>query len=388
MLGAAVLDRGWGLPRKESGHGRADPLRLPILFYAGTFLSATACSVDPRLSFWGSDHEHGTITYLALFVFYFLLRNEMKNHRDASRLASALLLGSVPVTLYGLAQFFGMDPLTWDTDSVSPALSTLGRSNFFGAYLAVVLPFASSRLRGDSRSWLAGTLVVFLLLGVLASQARAAWLGLVGGISIFAGSLAYRRRSRGLLLLTLVGLTAGTALFLVSSRVDLRSLTRPGAERPTFEPSFAEIRSGTIESRLDIWRTTIDLIPGRWLIGYGPATFSRVLHAQASKFGPNVIVDHPHNLVLHHWMSVGLAGLVVFFVIVWAFGLHTWKELQGTTRREDQALCAAALGSTAAFLVQAQFNPDPIVNWVLFWMVLAMASATWKPDPPLRRFET
>jgi hypothetical protein len=29
----------------------------------------------------------------------------------------------------------------WITDSVSPALSTVGQSNFLGAYLAIVAPF-------------------------------------------------------------------------------------------------------------------------------------------------------------------------------------------------------------------------------------------------------
>jgi hypothetical protein len=39
---------------------------------------------------------------------------------------------------------------------------------------------------------------------------------------------------------------------------------------------------------------------------------------------------------------------------------------------------AAIMGSVTAFLIQAQFNPNVILLWVLFWMAITVGSVAWE----------
>lgn len=379
VLGS-LLDRSDGKSVSTTigaGKVRRNPLLFPILFYAGTLLLSTALSVDPHVSWWGLDDGHGTYTYLVLIVYYFLLWHTIRSRQQILRLILAVLIGAVPVVLYGLAQFIGLDPLSWETDSLSRVSSTMGRSNFFGAYVAMLFPFALLQIWRAPRDWRSASLSLLLLAGSFTSLARGAWLGLVGGVLAFLGSVAYRRRNRRILIGALTVLVMGSAFFVIMNRFDVRSLVQQDSTWLPSELSFVEVRDGTVQSRFDIWSTTLDLIPSRWLQGYGPETFAQVFHTHPEESYPELIVDHPHNLVLDLLMSSGVLGLATFLSILWTFYAHSWKALRETTDAEDGMLYAAVMGSATAFLIQAEFNPNVIVLWALFWMVLAMGSAAW-----------
>ncbi len=88
-------------------------------------------------------------------------------------------------------------------------------------------------------------------------------------------------------------------------------------------------------------------------------------------------MDHPHNLVLDLLMSSGALGLAAFLSILWTFYARSSKALRETAGSEDGMLYAAVVSSATAFLIQAQFNPNVIVLWILFWTSLAIGSAAW-----------
>jgi putative inorganic carbon (HCO3(-)) transporter len=301
----------------------------------------------------------------------------------ARRLITALLLGSVAVAVYGLAQYVGLDPLPWITDSVSPVLSTLGRSNFLGAYLAMVIPFTLSRLAvcAAPGSRLRYGLVLALQAACLfLTMARGAWLGLVAGCAVFLGLLAYRWQSRRMLAAAGSALLVGAVLLaamdrlpqLLQGRAQVANLSRAS------ELSLPELRSISVETRAVIWEGTLALIPRRWPLGYGPGTFEGVFAAHyppklAQLAGPGLVIDDPHNLLLDQLVAAGAAGVLAFLTLVAVFFWRAGRTFCRVTGRPNQAVLAAILGSATAFLIQAQFNPDVIVLAVLFWLCMAMA---------------
>ena len=102
-------------------------------------LLATVASVNPALSLWGTaENQRGAITLVAGVLFFLLLTDVLRRPDQVIRLVKVLILASVPVVVYGLVQELGLDPLLWISDSVSPVHATLGRSNYLGAYLAIV----------------------------------------------------------------------------------------------------------------------------------------------------------------------------------------------------------------------------------------------------------
>ena len=105
---------------KPDGRRTDHLLSLLVMVYGGAYLLSTALSVDPRQSLWGLGDKHGTVTVLATLAFFFLMRATLKTEEQTDRVVKFMLLGSVPVAFYALAQFVGLDPLAWTTDSVSP----------------------------------------------------------------------------------------------------------------------------------------------------------------------------------------------------------------------------------------------------------------------------
>ena len=125
-------------------------INLAYLWYAATVLLATVFTVEVRRSLWTARATaDGALTLLSGVIFCCLLGQALTTRRQVTRLLLALVIGSVPVTVYGLLQAAGLDPLIWVSDSVSPVLSTVGRSNYLAAYLAMVIPFTLALWQSD-----------------------------------------------------------------------------------------------------------------------------------------------------------------------------------------------------------------------------------------------
>lgn len=382
------------LPAQAAGPGAAtrNPLAWPVLFYASAGVLATVASVDPEQSLWGSaSNPHGTVTTLCLVAFFFLIAEALSTGEHLDRMVSALLLGSVPVAIYGLAQYLGRDPLQWLTHPVSRTLSTMGNSIFLGAYLAMVVPFTLSRLvaaRERRGTWRYGVVLALQVTCLLFTRARGAWLGFLGASLLFLVCLAWRRRRKVLLPAAVVFLLAGGWAFAAMSGAG-RTLQAPGQAARAAEQgaSLSKIRAASLGARIAIWRGTLALIPERWLLGHGPETFAQVFAAHyppdLARYQPREqIVDDPHNILLEHCASAGVVGLVAFVGLLATFFWVTLCALGRAADKASEATVVAIASSATAFLIYAQFNPDVIALSALFWLDLALGVAALRRANP------
>ena len=76
------------------------------------------------------------ITYLAIFL---LVAQGMRNLVQLERLISVLILTSVPVSLYTLAQHMGVDPISWLGNLQVRAIAMMGNPIFLAAYETMVV---------------------------------------------------------------------------------------------------------------------------------------------------------------------------------------------------------------------------------------------------------
>jgi tetratricopeptide (TPR) repeat protein len=121
----------------------AFPMALPVALYVLVFLLATALSVVPYTSFWGSYQRlQGTYTNLSYVLLGTLVVLTARQRAQIERLVTLTVLGSLPAVGYGLVQHFQIDPLPWQGDVVSRVASTMGNSIFVAAYMIMVLPLA------------------------------------------------------------------------------------------------------------------------------------------------------------------------------------------------------------------------------------------------------
>jgi hypothetical protein len=123
-----------GRKDRERPSGAVIPRALlwPALTFGGAAALATALSVNPRVSLWGSyERQQGLLTlaaYLGLFLF---TAANLRTRAQAMRLLTAIAWSSAPVVADGLLQAVGIDPLGWRTAArpervTHPSLTTRG----------------------------------------------------------------------------------------------------------------------------------------------------------------------------------------------------------------------------------------------------------------------
>lgn len=384
LMGLAALvgtGAGWEAPERGAARRRVAPWLGPALALGLAYALATALSVNPRVSLWGSDtRQQGLLTQGAYLALFLLTAAHLRTRAQAVRLWRTLVWGSVPVVVYGLLQGAGLDPLDWRTDAVSPVLSTFGRANLFGSYLVLIIPLTARQCFCAVRRWPHALLLAGQLSCLALTQARGAWLGLgaamLMGLVVWAAATRDRRPLS--LALALAALTVAFAGALNVPDGPLASLTPlPGLDRLV---TLGRADAGSPAARLTVWRATLPLIAARPWLGYGPETlrtvFAPVFPPQLVYYqGRHVTVDRAHNLWLDLGMSVGLTGILAFAALLGVLGWRAWRGLRAVDDRGTRLTWTALAAAIVGHLVDLQFSFDLTAGATVFWLLLAMIAA-------------
>ncbi|MBC7237643.1 MAG: O-antigen ligase family protein, partial [Chloroflexi bacterium] len=301
------------------------PLVVPTLLLALAYLLSTTTSVVPRTSLWGSYQRlQGTYSTLSYMVIFALLLRYLRRHAQLQRLLFVVILTSVPISLYGLLQHYGLDPLPWGGDVTLRVASNMGNPIFVAAYVILVIPLTlaqilynldralqecdrASRLvvygvfgavillivwtwaaLGFGRGLLIGVLglLLFLLMGVYLrrplapfllfggyglalaaqvtmlffSQSRGPFLGIVAGLFFFALLIAFIHRWRKALALGIAGALLVLSFLVV---VNLPASPLRGFRQLPYVGRLGqvfEIGGGTGKVRVLIWQGAVEMI--------------------------------------------------------------------------------------------------------------------------------
>ncbi|MBN1401758.1 MAG: tetratricopeptide repeat protein [Anaerolineae bacterium] len=126
---------------------KSTPLVLPALALTLVYLLTTITSVVPRISFWGSYQRlQGTYTTLSYLVIFFALLGHLRRPEQLRRIWMTIILTSLPISLYGLVQHYGLDPLPWGGDVTFRVAANMGNAIFIGAYLIMAIPLTLARI--------------------------------------------------------------------------------------------------------------------------------------------------------------------------------------------------------------------------------------------------
>jgi len=182
---------------------------LALLLVVGSILS-----VDSRLSWLGSyARAQGTWTQLTYLVVFAFVLTHLRTHAQWRRVVFTVIVASASISLYGVFQELGIDPVTTAITS-RRVYSTLGNSIFLGAYLVMAvfltaLEFGTGMVEWSQRrnttsgpKWwpgrrtvVVGAVLLCQLAALVLSQSRGPFLGLLGGAYVFilVGLLRLRR---------------------------------------------------------------------------------------------------------------------------------------------------------------------------------------------------
>jgi hypothetical protein len=371
--------------RKISSIWNDHTLVLPALVYALVYILATLFSVDRNVSLWGLGDRQGMATMLSIVVFFLLLSAILNSWKQMESLVNALIIGSIAVSLYGWVQLLGLDWLHWqyDPDRVIFVHSTFASHIYLGSYLAMVIPFTLTRLLSERYpervQKLRYSAILFLQLSCLfLSLARSAILSLYIGLLPFIWFLSGQRLTRRFLS-TLLILSGMLVIVYFSAERGILGLYRKVAFFPT-SIDFPAIRNASNQSRIITWKRSLEIIPNRWLLGYGPETFP-IVNAQVEPLGendptvPSLLYD-PHNIFLYHLTAVGVFGLAAFLWLVLGFYRIAYAAFLHTGNAHNRLVVSGIISAATVYLAQAQVNPDSIILLMMFWLMLTLGVAT------------
>lgn len=376
--------------------------------------------------------------WLGFGIAYLLLRNLPARREESVAIAGMMVATAVAVSIYGLYQAKFELPALREAFLRNPAQmmeqagvvpGTAGELSFRNRLLGSDEIWSTFGLANSCAGFLIGPLVVSLgvilvslaqrdgirprwgafakaliptlviLLCLVLTKSRSAWLGLIVGMLILAWHVR-RLISRRVFLATSIAATVIIVIFagigISSGRIDREVLTQSPM---------------SLRYRLEYWQATWGVItdgatsfgrifssPTFW-IGLGPGNFgpAYLLHKlpQASEE-----IQDPHNFILEVWSISGIWALIALIAVV-ALGLRILLGVSPTdsevTREPDtDANVPSAVrwvigGSAAAWavvVVMGELNPfvgDLFSRWLLLgfgWLAAVLLGASlWRSTP-------
>jgi len=115
-------------------------LTLPLILFLASQIISTIFSIDPHMSLNGyySRFNGGLLSSLC----YFLLYQVVVIYIDkdfVQKIIKTTLISAFFVSLYAIAQHFGIDKKLWVQDVQSRVFSFFGQPNWLAAYLAICI---------------------------------------------------------------------------------------------------------------------------------------------------------------------------------------------------------------------------------------------------------
>ena len=348
-----------------------NPVYASALLFVASALFGCVISPLPEISFDELKTPLLKNMLLAPLLLSIAILGLLRHDWGAERIARLLLIS---LAVSGLGQ------LIWVLTIYAQHFIAVGRlpiDPFFHRYKVsaalVVFPFALLSLQSFSRLWnfLMKCVALGLLLVILTSNARGAWLGLCASIGYIY--LANRKSvntefkfDKKTLLITPALL--GLVLFLLSGTVMVDTI-------------FAKIAQGFHASQRmghGTWGATFDLIMQKpWLgYGYGDAAHTAAYNALALNrpewfFRESV---GAHNSILTHWVAAGVFGLFAILALYagFLFGARRLISQHSNAPVIKNLSHAGVAAMLALYLVRGQVET---VRWDSYGVL--MASMLW-----------
>jgi len=355
------------------------PLLGVVAFFCLANVLATLASVDPRASLWGSyDRRQGlyaTLSYLAIFLLMILY---LRRREQVERLITAILLTSLPVSLYAIVQHYGGDPMQWTMVVTERVMSTLANPIFVAAYLIMVVPLTLERLlRSVTAFWSRKSLSSLVLpgcylcllgaqaVGIYFTQSRGPVVGLAAGLFLFFLLWAVVREKKGWLL-AVSGLGVALAIFLVV--LNLPGTPLEAIKKWTYLGRFGALLQVN-PGRVLIWQGVMAMAsasPERAFLGYGPeaqgVAFYQYYPPELYAFEGGAVADRAHNQIFDTLATTGLLGLAAYLLLVGGLFYYGLKGLGLLKSRRQQVAfilllsLGGALGALVARLLEGTWR--------------------------------
>jgi len=397
-----IMLTSWLVKTIESGEftWRKSPLNLPVLIFIVVTFIATVFSTNPYFSFFGQYmyHMEGLWATLTYVVLYLLVIANLDEHRIHKIILVFLIVSGVTVA-YGLLQHFGIEFVNWQISSKERIWSTLGNPNFFAGFLIMAIPLSIAILlewRRQNKNGLSlntGLIVTLFCLQLLClnfTYSRASWVGLFFGLAILAG--LWRRqlgKMRKIFKLTILVLFLAISFIFLLKTIEMRRLALKNLEpletrgliSKTAQRlvSIIDLGEADAASRISGWKSALEIIKERPLLGIGPDTFSinfrRYAFLEFSRLTGIALANpaYAHNEVLQITATIGMVGLLSYLWLL----LSYFRIITKFPDLRQDPIAVGIAASISAVLVNNLFSFHTVATATLFWLFFGFTTILW-----------
>lgn len=345
-----------------------DKIRVPVaattwwLVLLAWLTLATAVAVDPRLAWIGTAERHlGWFTWL-LFAAVFLVGGQLRRRVDVDAVAKGVVVASLAAGTYAVVELTAGRPVEIGVDT-----SRLGGSFGSAAYLGAATVLAAPVCAGVGLDpsahrvwrWAAGGGGAVLVMTLVGSGTRGAWIGalLVGATGVVR--LATARRITTLCVVGIVGLLAVLAV----------------------APRLGDVteRSVPASSRLDEWALATRVIASAPIVGVGPegariAVVGEIDAGYERTYGRELSPDRAHSGPLDMAAIGGVPAALTYVGLLVVVG----RSAFAAARRHRPVVAGVGAGVLAYATQQLFLFPIAEVDLV-FWLLAGIVVAADEP---------
>jgi len=279
---------------------------------------------------------------------------------------------SLILALYGILQFYGLDPFRAEPypAAESKVIATMGNANGLGGYLATVFPFLIYRLifspTRKQKAFAIATIIAVIWALVL-TLSRGAWLALIGGMLV-------------LFFLTLRGIRAKYFPKTIHQFVFLFVAIILAL---LFAWKAYLINPDSAIGRLFVWKISLNMVADHLLLGVGYGRYgTEYLNYQARFF------DSPQNAKYFDWADnlkgakneylqiaaeTGITGLILFLALLLILCSTSFRILRhGQNNRKEKWSLLALISSVSIILLHSLVENAfyDVSTALVFWFAL------------------
>lgn len=357
-------------------------LTAAILMFAGVLIISTITSVQPVISFWGDVVRwNGLFAYLHYIAFFLVLSWALIYKQQWLRLLQVAIFVSLAVSLYSLAQYWG---LSWVREATGTRLvGSMSNALVLAEYcLLLFFPTVVYGFCTSSRllRWLLFFTALLQVSVILLTGSRGALVALALGIIIFIPAyiwLCHRRFFK-------------QALVIVSGLIIIGGLSLWGLQQLPLSKNFIlqrittiNVSSDSFQHRLHAWKIGLQAWQEKPITGFGLDNFAvafqqyyQPLVEKTSGINAETWFNRAHNSFIDYLVMAGLFGLLMYIlVLVVALRLAVVVMVNANAQKWQRSLAVALLATISAYIVFSFFAFDVVSSFIILFFLLALLNS-------------
>lgn len=312
-------------------------LDIPLLVFFASQLISTLLSIDPRTSWFGyySRFNGGLLSVICYSLLYWAFVSNLDKDAAVKEVNLAILPSAVLVSLYGVAEHFGIDKNIWVQDVQSRVFSTLGQPNWLAAWLIALIPvtWALSIEKGikNKKSWIYFALSILFFWVLIFTKSRSGYLGFAIAFIIFWGYYFWQKRTeykKVVVPFLAAGLTVVLIVLISGTEYtpSIFSILNPPKVQTVVQPTGPALETGGTQSsiiRKIVWTGALQIWLHYPIFGTGVETFAYsyyqfrpAAHNLVSEW--DFIYNKAHNEFLNMAANSGTIGIAAYLYLIGA----------------------------------------------------------------------